>query len=192
MLKKKLSSDTSIFEVLLCLINNFSSFTLIYVWWREFDFSSYLFKSLSVRPQYIRSIMTFSLKPYMQCPLASNQYQVLWLELFRRRSLQTFLFHKLFCIWVNNWALKGESVIVLASDSQIQEGHVWFTSVPYNPSLINNNALFGSDMILYYFCSRNPSVIFKDTFLLDKAVKGTVVNCACNFVFFLLFLNLLR
>ena len=28
----------------------------INVWWREFDFISYLFKFLSVRPQYIRSI----------------------------------------------------------------------------------------------------------------------------------------
>ena len=56
-----LCSDTSIFEVLLCHINNFSSFTLTNVWWREFDFSSYLFKFLSVRPQYIRSTMNVRL-----------------------------------------------------------------------------------------------------------------------------------
>ena len=41
-----LCSDSSIFEVLLCHINNFSSFTLINIWWREFDFISYLFKFL--------------------------------------------------------------------------------------------------------------------------------------------------
>ena len=34
-------------EVSLCHINNFSFFTLINVWWREFDFTSYLFKFLS-------------------------------------------------------------------------------------------------------------------------------------------------
>ena len=56
-----LCSDTSIFEVLLCHINNFSSYTLINVWWREFDFSNYLFKFLSVDPQYIRSTMTMRL-----------------------------------------------------------------------------------------------------------------------------------
>ena len=50
-----LCSDTSIFEILLCQNNNLSSFTVINVWWREFDFSSYLFKFLSVRPQYTRS-----------------------------------------------------------------------------------------------------------------------------------------
>ena len=38
------SSESSIFEVLLCHKNNFSSFTLINVWWREVDFTSYLFK----------------------------------------------------------------------------------------------------------------------------------------------------
>ena len=37
-------SDSSWFEVLLCHMNNFSSFTLINVWWREFDFNSYRFK----------------------------------------------------------------------------------------------------------------------------------------------------
>ena len=52
---------SSIFEVLLCHINNFSSFTLINVWWREFDFSGYLLKFLSVRPQYIGSTMTMRL-----------------------------------------------------------------------------------------------------------------------------------
>ena len=36
--------DISWFEVLLCHMNNFSSFTLINVWWREFDFNSYRFK----------------------------------------------------------------------------------------------------------------------------------------------------
>ena len=61
-----LCSDTSIFEVLSCHINNFSSFTLINVWWREFDFSIYLNKFLSVRPQYIRSIMTMRLCIFCQ------------------------------------------------------------------------------------------------------------------------------
>ena len=42
-----LCSDSSIFEVLLCHINNFSFFTLINVWWREFNFNSSLFKLLS-------------------------------------------------------------------------------------------------------------------------------------------------
>ena len=44
-----------------CHNNNFSSFTSINVWWREFDFSSYLLKFLSVRPQYIRSTKTIRL-----------------------------------------------------------------------------------------------------------------------------------
>ena len=43
-----LCSKSSIFEVLLCHINNFSSFTLLNVLWREFDFSNYLFKFLSI------------------------------------------------------------------------------------------------------------------------------------------------
>ena len=48
-----LCSDSSTFEFLLCHMNNFFSFTLINVWWREFNFPNYLFKFLSVRPQYI-------------------------------------------------------------------------------------------------------------------------------------------
>ena len=46
---------------LLFIETHFSSFSLINVWWREFDFSSYLFKFLSVRPQYICSTMTMRL-----------------------------------------------------------------------------------------------------------------------------------
>ena len=55
-----LCSDISIFEVVLCHINNFSSLTLINVWWKELDFSSYLFKFLSVRQQYICSTIFFA------------------------------------------------------------------------------------------------------------------------------------
>ena len=55
--EKKIFSE--IFEVLLCHINSFSFFTLINVWWREFDLVSYLFKFLPVRPQYICSIFAF-------------------------------------------------------------------------------------------------------------------------------------
>ena len=47
-----LCSNISIFEVLLCRIINFSSFTLLNVWWREFNFtnaklSHYLFAKFS-------------------------------------------------------------------------------------------------------------------------------------------------
>ena len=34
-------------------------------WWREFDFSRYLFKFLSVRPQYIRSTMKYEIWGYV-------------------------------------------------------------------------------------------------------------------------------
>ena len=37
-------SDILLFKVLLCHINNFSFFTLINVWWREYDFNSYRLK----------------------------------------------------------------------------------------------------------------------------------------------------
>ena len=40
---------------------NFSSFTFINVWWREFDSNSYLFKFPSVRPKYIRFRHIFTL-----------------------------------------------------------------------------------------------------------------------------------
>ena len=67
LLRKKscgiLCCDSSVIEVLLCLfINNFSYFTLKNVWWREFDFSSYLFKFLSVNmctPMYSRYFRLF-------------------------------------------------------------------------------------------------------------------------------------
>ena len=53
-------SDSSIFEVLVCHINNFYSFTFINVCRGKFDFTIYLFKFLSVRPQNMRSTVIMS------------------------------------------------------------------------------------------------------------------------------------
>ena len=69
-----LCSDSSIFEVLLCHINNFSSVTLINVWWREFDFTSYLLKFLSARALYICSTVIMS-QPITRKNLLMDQSQ---------------------------------------------------------------------------------------------------------------------
>ena len=53
-----LCSDSSIFKVLSCHKSNFSSITLLNVWWREFDSTSYLFKFLSVRTRNFRIIFS--------------------------------------------------------------------------------------------------------------------------------------
>ena len=75
-----------IFEVLLCHINNFSSFTLINVWWREFDFSSYLLKFLSVRQQYILQpwlwSYVFFANFFAQFPFFSQNFRFIFLQKF--------------------------------------------------------------------------------------------------------------
>ena len=87
-----LCSDTSIFKVLLCHINNFSYFTLINTWWREFDFSSYLFKFLYVRPQYIRSTMTMGLCFFMQNFCVFRIISILFREIFVLFFREIFIF----------------------------------------------------------------------------------------------------
>ena len=70
----------SIFEVLLCHLNKSSFFTFINVWWREFDFISYLFKFLPVHPQYIRSIFAlFSLNVRI---IFSRNFCIFYFEFF--------------------------------------------------------------------------------------------------------------
>ena len=53
----KFSALTAQYLKFIFHIKNFSSFTLINVWWRKFDFSTYIFKFLSV---HIRSPTTMS------------------------------------------------------------------------------------------------------------------------------------
>ena len=79
-----LCSDTSIFEVLLFHINNFFSFTFRNVWWREFDFSIYLFKFLYVRPQFIRSTMTIRLCIFRKILCFSISFREIFALFFSR------------------------------------------------------------------------------------------------------------
>ena len=78
-----LCSDSSIFEVLLCHLNKSSFFTFINVWWREFDFISYLFKFLPVHPQYIRSIFAlFSLNVRI---IFSRNFCIFYFDFFAKQ-----------------------------------------------------------------------------------------------------------
>ena len=61
-----LCSDSSIFKVLICHKNNFSSITWINVWWREFDSTSYLFKFLSVRTRNFREMFALFISRNIQ------------------------------------------------------------------------------------------------------------------------------
>ena len=73
----------SIFEVLLCHLNKSSFFTFINVWWREFDFISYLFKFLPVHPQYIRSIFAlFSLNVRI---IFSRNFCIFYFDFFAKQ-----------------------------------------------------------------------------------------------------------
>ena len=81
-------SDTAQYLKFYCHINNFSYFTLINVWWREFDFSSYLFKFVS--PQYIRSIMTIRLCVFVFFRIISIFFAKFYIYFFAKFSHNFF------------------------------------------------------------------------------------------------------
>ena len=95
-----LCSDSAIFEVLLCHINNFSSFTVINVW-REFDFFSHLFQFLSVRSQRIRSTVIMS-QPItsLNGPIVAIFFCAKFSHFLRK--IFAFSFYRKFCIFSLN------------------------------------------------------------------------------------------